>query len=651
MKNLKIQSKLFVLSGMLLLLLLGVAIYQLNGLRQEKEIIEHIYTKNVTASLSLKNLRYGTQKVVQTGLDLVAGNITWQDASIVFKQYYEGDSLSTSLLTDWENYKKASSVDGSLLTEEQIAHQAEMKQVLEEKITPFLSNFINIKELLEQPQTPESTVQVNTPVIRLMVERNMLEPVFNDLVRSERYQIEKRYELSEALYANNFRLILIVIGLSVLLGILLTLRISRLIVRPIKALDCAMGKVVEGQLNLSIPVESSCELGSMSHSFNSMISQIREALETAEAQQREAELQKATAEEQRKLRDEVDHQRTYLRKSVDLMLQQMDRFANGDLKAKLTVAKQDEIGSLFQGFNHVVESTRRIIFNVATLTNESTRSTAGILETTQKLKVGTEALSTQTVNVAKAVEGISQQTSHNSRNAQAAAAEAVQNVQIANEGGDIVLQTIQKIRMIAEVVGKSADTVESLGSSSTKIGEIVSVIKDIADQTNMLALNAAIEAARAGDSGRGFAVVAEEVRKLAERTAGATDEIAQMVTTIQNDTEAVIQGMAEGHREVQEGIENADSASLALNKIIKGTQKIGDLINEIAHASNEIDEATNHVAVNIEQISEFADTSANGVSDIVQQINSLTENSDSLDESLQHYNLDLADGLYSKSTA
>jgi methyl-accepting chemotaxis protein len=155
------------------------------------------------------------------------------------------------------------------------------------------------------------------------------------------------------------------------------------------------------------------------------------------------------------------------------------------------------------------------------------------------------------------------------------------------------------------------------------------VIDDIADQTNLLALNAAIEAARAGEQGRGFAVVADEVRKLAERTTKATKEIAAMIKTIQKDTAGAVESMGEGTKKVDEGIQLADKAGSSLQEIVQISQRVTDMVAQIAAASEQQSSASEQISKNVEAISAVTGQTASGTQQIAraaEDLNRLTDN-------------------------
>ncbi|MFA6902259.1 MAG: methyl-accepting chemotaxis protein [Gallionellaceae bacterium] len=179
----------------------------------------------------------------------------------------------------------------------------------------------------------------------------------------------------------------------------------------------------------------------------------------------------------------------------------------------------------------------------------------------------------------------------------------------------------------------------SLGHRSDQIGQIVNVIKDIAEQTNLLALNAAIEAARAGEQGRGFAVVADEVRKLAERTATATAEISQMISAIQSETVNAVTTMEKGSAEVNDGVALVNQAGQSLQNINSSVKRVVQMIEQISDATRSQSEATNEITQRVEHIAEMAKENTSSVDETTQASRDLQKLSADLQQVVSRFKL------------
>ncbi len=320
---------------------------------------------------------------------------------------------------------------------------------------------------------------------------------------------------------------------------------------------------------------------------------------------------------------------TVISKPVRELAARAQAVATGDLTVEVTADSKDEIGELALAFRQMVQNLRETIGRVGEASAAVASASTEISSSTEQMAAGSQEQTSQAGEVASAVEEMTKTIVENSKNAGNTAETAKKAKEAAEQGGVVVEETVAGMKRIAEVVNKSAGTVKALGKSSDQIGEIIGVIDDIADQTNLLALNAAIEAARAGEQGRGFAVVADEVRKLAERTTKATKEIAGMIKTIQGDTTGAVASMEEGTKEVDNGIKLADRAGASLKEIVGMIQNLTDMVSQIAAASEQQSSASEQISKNVEAISTVTGETAQGTQQIAraaEDLNRLTEN-------------------------
>ncbi|WDE04638.1 HAMP domain-containing protein [Thalassomonas viridans] len=322
---------------------------------------------------------------------------------------------------------------------------------------------------------------------------------------------------------------------------------------------------------------------------------------------------------------------TKMTKTIKSVLQRARNIAAGDLSAQaLKVDSQDELGELTQAINQMSASLHDLIRSVSQASSEVSSGTVQLSAGNTQIAQGMEQQNQQIIRVASAMEQMSASVNEVARNSAEASSSSTNAESIAMTGKGVVGKTIEEMRTINEVVTGAAKAIKKLGESGDEIGNIITVINDIADQTNLLALNAAIEAARAGEHGRGFAVVADEVRQLAHRTMEATEEIKASITTMQQQTSDVIGQMATSTQKVQAGVDLAEDAGVTLEQIVEHAQSVTHNIQSIASVGEQQSKAAAEVAQNVDSIASVAEQSSATSSQAVDATQTLSDKADEL---------------------
>ncbi|GAA5176471.1 hypothetical protein GCM10025771_11260 [Niveibacterium umoris] len=297
-----------------------------------------------------------------------------------------------------------------------------------------------------------------------------------------------------------------------------------------------------------------------------------------------------------------------------------------DFTRRVPLRSRDEIGATVQAFNRLLDKLQESLRDISSASEGVSRQAQDVAHAAQEMLDGSRVASDASSAMAATVEEVTVSINHVADRANDAAVESRQSGERAQQGEAVINGTVAEINGIADRVHEAAQKIEVLASEALSINAVVTVIKEVADQTNLLALNAAIEAARAGEQGRGFAVVADEVRKLAERTAHSTQEISTLIGRIQASAEGAVDQMRGVVNRVEIGVKQATEAGTAIQEIRSSSGQVVGMVGDISHAIREQSAASTNIAQQVEriaQVSEETNASARQTSESAESLKAL----------------------------
>jgi twitching motility protein PilJ len=388
-------------------------------------------------------------------------------------------------------------------------------------------------------------------------------------------------------------------------------RLSNAVSQPVNTLVEFAEQVSEGDFEARLVEDGTDDFGYIAQHLNQAAERAAKAMQDEEAQRN-------------------------LQRSVTEFLTVVSQIARGDLTLRGSVTS-DALGNVVDSVNYMLDNFTSVLRRVRDAANDVSAGANQILNASERMATGATQQDHEITNTSSAVEELTVSMKQVSNNAEASAEAARRALDAAEQGNRSVRDTLEGMQRIRSSVQATAKKIKSLGDRSLEISEIINVINDITEQTNLLALNAAIEAARAGEAGRGFAVVADEVRKLAEHSRTATKDIAALIKAIQAETNEAVVVMEEGTREVEVGARLADQAGKALEAISAVVRQSAELVQEISLASKQQVRGTEGVANAMQIISNITRQTSQGARQTARSTEQMVKMSEQLNEALSQF--------------
>lgn len=360
----------------------------------------------------------------------------------------------------------------------------------------------------------------------------------------------------------------------------------------------------------------------------------RELLRQHQEIQTETEMSRLESERIRKM--ELDKQNSQA--AILRLLDELAGLAEGDLTTRATVT-EDFTGAIADSVNLAIDQLRELVLAINMTADKVAQSSQQTQMTAVELSEASEHQAQEIAGVSAAINQMAVSIDQVSTNAIESASVAERSVAIAHNGAEVVHRSIEGMNIIRDQIQETSKRIKRLGESSQEIGNIISLINDIADQTNILALNATIQASMAGEAGRGFAVVADEVQRLAERSAAATRQIEVLVKTIQADTNEAVSSMESTTAEVVKGAKLAKDAGEALDEVQTVSHALAELIQNISNAARQQATSASHISSTMNIIQEITSQTTAGTLATARSVGHLNEMSAQLQKSVSGFKL------------
>lgn len=357
--------------------------------------------------------------------------------------------------------------------------------------------------------------------------------------------------------------------------------------------------------------------------------------------------QEAEADSERARQVQEENERNQI--AILRLLDELGDLAEGDLTVNATVS-EDFTGAIADSVNFAIDQLRQLVLVINSTADRVSQSSDQAQMIAVELAEASEHQAQEIVGVSAAINEMTLSIDQVSHNASESAIVAQRSVAISHNGAEVVQRSIEGMNVIRDQIQETSKRIKRLGESSQEVGNIVSLINDIADQTNVLALNAAIQASMAGEAGRGFAVVADEVQRLAERSTNATKQIETLVKTIQADTNEAVVSMESTTSEVVRGARLAHDAGEALDEVQSVSNTLADLIQNISNAALQQAESAGHISHTMNVIQDITSQTSSGTMATARSIGELSEMTAALQESVTGFKISNADDLLEKES-